>query len=141
MTVDQQLAHVEQFLRNCQKTLRVKSADYAPEGQVLVDILRNAAYARIRPETAMFILLDKHLTALRRYCTHGTTASEPIYGRMVDIVNHVSLINFFIEHRDTLLADAADFLAVHESCTCNRTTACDRCGAVTFLASRSLWDS
>lgn len=142
MTVDQQMKHVKTFLGDCWKVLGDKSLDYAPEDIVLLDVVRSAAYSGIRPAAAMYLHLEKHVTAVRRYCATGKVTSEPIHGRFVDLINHASLIHFFIENEEVIRRDVAQYILTHDACTCTRGgDRCDRCCAVVNLANRELpWD-
>jgi len=139
MTVDDQMKHVKVFLGDCWKVLGDKSLDYAPENLVLLDVVRSAAYAGVRPALAMFLHLEKHVTAVRRFCITGTSVSEPIHGRFVDLINHASLINFYIENEELVRRDVSEYIRTHDVCLCADVgERCDRCRAVVNLTNRDL---
>jgi hypothetical protein len=86
------------FYEKCLSVLRKKGADYT-EGlakpspnanfQAVTDMIDNTAVTKY---TVWLVYFAKHLTALLKWIKKGTLASEPIEGRIVDMVNYLLIL-------------------------------------------------
>lgn len=88
----QQLRIVKKFFDGCLFVQRTKGKDYTTDGDVFKDLKEEASAMGVTPEIVLWIAMNKHYKAIRRYCRTGKTASEPIEMRLTDLVNFASLI-------------------------------------------------
>jgi hypothetical protein len=91
--------YIENFFKeHCLSVLKTKGADYT-EGlakpspnanfQVVADMIDNQAVTKY---TVWLVYFTKHLTALLKWLKKGTLASEPIEGRIADMVNYLLIL-------------------------------------------------
>jgi hypothetical protein len=126
MTVDEQTRAAARFYGNAAALLSQKGRDYAPEDVVFLDVMRQAADAETSVEQVMWILLQKHLTAVRRHVLHGYTMTESIASRLVDAANFLALMAVWDEHHDLIIGDLLQHLS-REYCSCTSDDRCDPC--------------
>ena len=93
----------DELLQECIKTLEIKGGDYtvgAGDKDRLYNFRTAAAGFDITPEQALGVYLFKHWTAVQRFCKEGQVESEPIRGRLVDVINYCLLLHKMILERD-----------------------------------------
>ena len=116
MNVEEQFKDNEYFFYNCLKIMAPKSRDYASDGIVFVEIFRQAWELNITPQQIMWVLLRKHLTAIRQFVVNRKIESEPIHDRLIDVANQLALLDILIHKESDLFEDIADYVLMHEEC-------------------------
>jgi hypothetical protein len=139
VTVDEQTLAAAAFFGNAAALLSRKGRDYAPEDVVFLDVVMQSAMAEVSPEIVMWVMLQKHLTAVRRFVVHGSLDSEAATSRFTDVANFVALLDFFNLNREKILLDIQTHLilepcALEPTSVCNSDdTVCDRCRALHWV--------
>lgn len=77
----------------------IKGKDYTTEGDAYKDVMDEAAAMDITPEKVLWMAMNKHWKAVRKYCRVGQVESEPIDTRLMDLANYVSLLAVLINER------------------------------------------
>ena len=67
MLVEDQLVHNEEFFKKCIELMKPKAKDYASNNVVFVELLREAWETQITPSIVLWILLRKHISAIKNY--------------------------------------------------------------------------
>ena len=85
----------DEILQCCVKTLRIKGDDYTV-GNAEADRLHNfktvANFTGLSPKEALGVYFYKHVAAIFAYIKKdGQAESEPIEGRIVDVINYMLL--------------------------------------------------
>lgn len=116
--------------------LERKAPDYAPEGVVFVDIIQQCAETGVEPEQLLWIMMQKHLTALRTYAQTGKLTSEPLVNRTIDVINYAAFISIWASNSAQILRDIrALYLA--RPCACPHPhrpeTRCSRCEVLVWF--------
>lgn len=132
MTVAEQNVFIEAFYRRATGIMWQKGTDYAPDDVVLYDLVRSAALLEISPEMALFMLMEKHFAAVRRYAKDRYVVSEGIVDRLGDLANFAALMALLATHREQILVSVLMTLAKNERCTCSGSQ-CDRCSAIASI--------
>jgi len=113
-----------------------KSVDYAPEGIVFIDIVRQAAQTNVLPEQLLWIMMQKHLTALRTFAQTGKLSSESLLNRTIDTINYAAFICIWASNSVHILRDIRSHF-VGQPCECPRPlateTMCDRCQVLVWF--------
>lgn len=50
----------------------------------------------LRPETVLYVFLDKHIRSIEHYCVYQSTFSEPIESRILDAIVYLHLLRGLI---------------------------------------------
>jgi hypothetical protein len=100
MTHEERTKKVEEFFARCLSLQKTKGKDYTTEGDAFKDLCDEARSMGVTPEIVLWISMNKHYKAVRKYCRYGQTESEPIEGRLADLANYVSLIYAYIQERN-----------------------------------------
>ena len=84
---------IDDLIAECITTLRVKGADYTiGSTDKLANFNRGADFFGARPAQVLGIYLWKHVTAIFNFIkSDGQAESEPIRGRIVDVINYMLL--------------------------------------------------
>ena len=87
---------------SCEALLKVKGGEYAGDEDRLANFKRGAAHVGVKPLTVLFIYLSKHYDALATYVRLSEQGaamelSEPIEGRLQDLINYCILARAVIE--------------------------------------------
>jgi hypothetical protein len=69
-----------------------KGNDYAGQDDALRNFKEQAATLKLRPEQVWAVLALKHWFAIMTYCADGAVQSEPIEGRLHDIILYSFLL-------------------------------------------------
>jgi hypothetical protein len=141
MIVDDQLRHNEDFFKQCMDVMRPKAKDYATDNIVFIELLRESWEIKSRPQTVLWILLRKHLSALRNYAVNGKVESESVNSRLIDIANEMALMHILSNYEINVYVDAIDYVTTNEKCEGDRGEChlfssdeeCDRCGFLNYL--------
>jgi hypothetical protein len=92
------------ILRACDRLLATKGNDYkgAPTGDADRDRLGNFYRAAEKHGTSPFLVLavylGKHLEAIDAFVRNGQAESEPIDGRIQDVINYLLLLGKMVRH-------------------------------------------
>lgn len=84
----------------CMDLIKRKNADYSQgeqKGDRIAAFKRIAKDIDITPEKAWAVLCQKHWGAVMKYVKDGIVESEPIEGRITDIINYMILLAAIIE--------------------------------------------
>lgn len=84
----------------CINLIKVKNADYSQgeqKGNRVAAFYRIAKDIGITPEQAWAVFCQKHWGAVMKYIKEGQVESEPIEGRLTDIINYMVLLAAIIE--------------------------------------------
>jgi hypothetical protein len=81
-----------EFFDGCLNLQNTKGKDYTGDGDAYKDLEEEACAVGVRPEQVLWIAMNKHYKAVRRFCSTGEVKSEPIEGRLMDLVNYAFLI-------------------------------------------------
>ena len=143
MLVEDQIMHNERFFEQCIELMKPKAKDYASNNVVFVELLREAWETQVSPSVVLWILLRKHISAIRNYVVLGKTESESIDSRLMDVANMMSLLYMWNKFPRNIYVDASDYILEHEDCerpnaeeSCVLTPQeeqCDRCEFLQWL--------
>ena len=75
MLVEDQIMHNERFFEQCIELMKPKAKDYASNNVVFVELLREAWETQVSPSVVLWILLRKHISAIRNYVVLGKPTS------------------------------------------------------------------
>lgn len=100
---------VEQTFSRTRELLVVKGGEYAGDGDRLANFKRGAALTGCTPLQVAFIYLSKHYDGVSSYVKTSAqgkvrVSSEPIEGRLDDLINYCLLIKAIIAEQ-TILPD------------------------------------
>lgn len=88
------------LLQDCLKTLDTKGADYTA-GNLATDRLHNfrtaASDIGIPMVQVWYTYFYKHLSSIKKYVRDGRVESEPIRGRVIDLINYLWLFLCIID--------------------------------------------
>jgi hypothetical protein len=88
----------EGLIEECRKVLLEKGYDYTVDSpDKLANFMRTAERNGVSPLVVANIFFQKHTDSLDTYVKTGAVASEPIRGRIIDIINYAALIYALIE--------------------------------------------
>ena len=116
MLVDDQIMHNEEFFKQCIELMKPKAKDYASDDVVFVELLREAWETQVSPSVVLWILLRKHISAIRNYVVLNKTESESIDSRLMDVANMMSLLYMWNKFPRNIYVDVADYILEHEDC-------------------------
>jgi hypothetical protein len=94
-------AYTQNLLRESAEILTGKGREYAGDDDRLSNFKRGAAATGVSPETVCLIYLTKHLDSIMSYVRDGKEGSEPIQGRIADLLNYTILLGALICERET----------------------------------------
>lgn len=89
----------EKFLE-CIDLIKVKNADYSQgeqKGDRIAAFRRIARDINITMEQAWAVFCQKHWGAVMKFIKDGSVESEPIEGRIMDIINYMVLLAAIVE--------------------------------------------
>lgn len=98
MTHEDRMISSKMLFDKCLDILETKGRDYTSDGDVFKDLKEEAKEMCITPEKVLWIAMNKHYKAVRRYCGQGKTESEPIEGRLCDLINYATILYAYIQH-------------------------------------------
>lgn len=103
--------HFIKVVTDCWKLYKSKGMDYT-QGQWAKDRLANFHDAAEDAGTSVLqawsILVSKHLHAVRRFVKEGKVESEPIAGRVHDVINYMILLLLIAQEQQGLSFDPID---------------------------------
>tara|TARA_Y100001951_G_C11245525_1_gene243128 strand:- start:345 stop:866 length:522 start_codon:yes stop_codon:yes gene_type:complete len=146
MNVKEQLDQNLKFFEHCMDVMVPKSYDYATDDIVFVEMFRQAWEMNITPQKVMWILIRKHLTAVKEFINNQKVKSESIDSRLIDVANQMALLHIMINKEQQLCEDISDYVLEHEDCerpnseqSClllETEDKCERCDFLTWITSR-----
>lgn len=104
-------ADFDSMLRECCSILEVKGEDYRI-GSVdkLANFSRAAEMFGLTPEQVLGVYLYKHFAAVFNYIkSDGQSESEPIRGRIADVINYMLLLSKMVELKRKKLVEDVPF--------------------------------
>jgi hypothetical protein len=93
---------MERHFQTLTEINRTKGHDYAGEEDALANFKRHAAELDLRPEQIWAVYAAKHWDAVITYCREGDVASEPIEGRLHDVLLYCFLLLALLEEEKQL---------------------------------------
>lgn len=78
-----------------------KGKDYAGDDDALSNFKRQADRLGLSPEQVWAVYFSKHVDAVMSYCKNGQVESEPIEGRLHDIIVYSFLMLGLVEEDKT----------------------------------------
>ena len=155
MNVKEQLNLNRAFFNDCMDVMEPKSYDYATQGIIFVEMFRQAWELNITPQKVIWVLIRKHMTAIREFINTQKVESEPINFRLIDVANQMALLDIIINKERELCRAISNFIEENESCErlmesainaqpCNsgQGDKCERCVFLKWLVDRyENWDS
>jgi len=140
MLVEDQIIHNEEFFEKCIHLMKPKAKDYASHDVVFVELLRQAWETKVPPAVVLWILLRKHISAIRNYVVLNKTESESIDSRLMDVANMMSLLYMWEKFPKNIYVDVTDYILEHEDCerpnaeeSCLMISDEDKCDRCEFL--------
>lgn len=87
----------------CMKIMEKKIKDYNPDGFAFADVIKDAEV--MWPDDPIgqavskyiYVFLNKHYKAIKRYALEGKSESEPIAGRFYDACNFLIIMKVLIQ--------------------------------------------
>ena len=116
MKVEDQIIHNEEFFHKCIELMEPKAKDYSSGGVVFVELLRQSWETDVSPYIVLWILLRKHISAIRNFTILGKTESESIDSRLMDVANMMSLLYMWNKFPENIYVDVTDYILGHEDC-------------------------
>jgi len=116
MIVEDQITHNEEFFKKCIELMKPKAKDYASNNIVFVELLRQSWETNVSPSIVLWILLRKHISAIRNHTVLGKTESESIDSRLMDVANMMSLLYMWNKFPENFYIDVTDYILEHEDC-------------------------
>ena len=91
----------DELIMKCVEILKVKGADYTiGTGDRLHNFKTVAEFTGMTPEQTLGVYLYKHISAIFAFIKKGgATESEPIEGRIADVVNYMLLFHKMVQER------------------------------------------
>lgn len=89
----------KKFFEQCLEIQNTKGKDYTTDGDAFKDLNDEAEAMGVTVEQVLWIAMNKHYKAVRKFCKEGRVESEPIETRLMDLANYTSLIYAFIKER------------------------------------------
>jgi hypothetical protein len=132
-----QLRAVEKFYQDAADVLEGKSRDYAPEGVPLLNVVDSCRKWGLQPLQVLGIAYQKQETALSRYVRHGVLDSDPVRSRLVDAVNYLALMAFYVQSKDVIHERWRTWVQ-SQPCTCmlsDEPESCTRCARLKWIMS------
>lgn len=91
MTLEERQKLTDEFFDTCKETLSCKGKDYNPD-EAFKELKETAEDMGVEPVKVLWILVRKHLSAVKAFVQNGKVESEPIKMRLVDVANYMALI-------------------------------------------------
>ena len=92
----------KEILPPCLEIMKSKGEAYSGKEDKLGNFKRCAKLADVSTEKAWFIYFVKHFDALSAYIRGEYSDSEPIKGRILDLVNYLFLLTAILKEQDKL---------------------------------------
>jgi len=98
----------EQFFNECMEIMKSKGESYSGIEDKLGNFKRVAKNLAMRPEQVWFVYFSKHFDALSSYMRGEYSDSEPIKGRIMDMINYLFLLHGLIQEKVIIIKDGED---------------------------------
>lgn len=111
---------VERIRKETTELLVIKGREYAGDADRLANFKRGAALTGVDPLTVLFIYMSKHYDALATYIRDNQAGdtmpvlSEPITGRVADLINYCVLAWALIEEKQATVQQVVKDFAFPE---------------------------
>ena len=96
MTNDQLNTIIHKTFESIAHLRATKGKDYARDTDTLANFKRHAAALDLTPEQVWAVYAGKHWDAIMTYCKRGQVESEPIEGRVDDMLTYLLLLKGLI---------------------------------------------
>jgi hypothetical protein len=91
LTAFTNISHGE-LLVEADRIMKSKMDSYAGTEDFSANFKRTADRCDVNPWVVWLVFADKHLGAIRSWCKDSTVESEPITGRLADLINYCLLL-------------------------------------------------
>lgn len=133
LTLAVQEAAIIQFFSESLAVLTSKSRDYAPEGVPLLNVLDSCRKWGLQPLQVLGIAYQKQETALSRYVRGEPLDTDSPRSRLIDAVNYLALMAFYIQFRDRIHEQWEMWLN-RQPCLCTYgSDKCTRCARLEWV--------
>lgn len=109
MTRDEFLKLADEAYNRIMEINRTKGADYAGTRDALANFKRHAETLNLSPEQIWAVYASKHWDAVMTYCRNGEVQSEPIEGRIDDVILYCFLQLGLVEERKQLARPSSGY--------------------------------
>lgn len=92
----------EEILPECMKIMKTKGRSYSGLEDKLGNFKRGAELSGTSPERVWFIYFTKHFDALSSFIRGEYSDSEPIKGRIIDLINYLMLFCGILQEQGQL---------------------------------------
>lgn len=137
LTLTNQHTAVAQFFAEAAGVLGGKSRDYAPEGVPLLNVLDSCRKWGLQPLQVLGIAYQKQETALSRYVRGEALDTDTPRSRMIDAVNYLALMAFYVEFKVRIHEQWRTWL-LNEKCMCTHSGKCQRCERLDWVNANSV---
>jgi hypothetical protein len=96
MNLDIFLKEHEDLIAKSVDLLKTKNKDYSTDGDPLAGFKKIAKDLGISPFQVWAVFASKHWNALTNFAKDGKVESEPIKGRIIDMINYSCLLHLLI---------------------------------------------
>lgn len=83
---------LDEVHQKCVELNETKGHDYAGDEDALSNFKEAAARLGIEKEKVWAVYADKHWQAVMTFCSQGQVESEPIEGRLLDVILYCQLL-------------------------------------------------
>ena len=97
MELDIFLKEHEDLIAESVDLLKAKNKDYSTNGDPLAGFKKIAKDLNISPFQVWAVFASKHWSALTSFAANGKVESEPIKGRILDMINYCALLHLLIK--------------------------------------------
>jgi hypothetical protein len=104
MTRDEFLALLEEIHQEIVGLNKTKGHDYAGDEDALSNFKEMGRVADLPPERIWQVYAGKHWAAIMTYCKEGQVQSEPIEGRIKDLILYGYLLLGLVKEKERTLA-------------------------------------
>ena len=92
--------HYDAILHKARKIFTSKNKDYATSADALAGFRNTAEKAGITPLQAWSVFSSKHIAAIDAYVSGHSEESEPIEGRIADVINYMCFLYAIIKDKE-----------------------------------------
>jgi hypothetical protein len=99
MTNDELITFFEKTTMEIIELRKAKAIDYSETDDAFLTVRRVAQDSGMKPEQVLHVFMTKHYDAVRKYLIHPGKTTEPIEGRINDLIVYLILIKAILSER------------------------------------------
>jgi hypothetical protein len=92
---------VTEVQQACSELRDTKGMEYAGDDDALRNFKRTSEDCGIEPRHVWYVFAQKHWSSIRHFVRSGKVASEPIEGRINDLINYLYLLRGMVEESES----------------------------------------